>query len=126
MNGPEVFGFTIREVPSLLGELLEFSGWKTDQVDKFIFHQANEYMLKYLIKRMKLPKDKAPISLAETGNTSSASIPMTVSKIGMDSQIGLISKWVFCGFGVGFSWGAVTLETNDSFITDLVHVSHEH
>lgn len=78
MNGPEIFAFTLRAVPSLIKKVLANSGQTADSVDHFVFHQANKFMLDHLIKRMKLPKDNCVIGLENYGNTSSASIPLVM------------------------------------------------
>ncbi len=108
MDGAEIFAFTLREVPSLVSGVLATAGWNKEEIDYFVFHQANKFMLTHLAKRMKLPLQKVPFSLKEYGNTSSASIPLTIN-----SELGdIIStqplKMLMAGFGVGYSWGACT------------------
>ena len=106
MDGAEVFAFTLREVPSLISNVLEASGWSRDEVDYFVFHQANKFMLTHLAKSMKLPLPKVPFSLKEYGNTSSASIPITInSELGEAIRTRPL-KLLMAGFGVGYSWGA--------------------
>ena len=106
MNGPEIFTFTLREVPPLLTRILAQSGFNREEVDYFVFHQANKFMLDYLAKRMGLPPHKVPLSLGEFGNTSSASIPLTIQHC-LRSQLSQNpAKLVMAGFGVGLSWGA--------------------
>jgi len=106
MNGAEIFTFTIREVPPLLNRILAQSGFKREEVDYFVFHQANKFMLDYLAKRMALPSQKVPLSLGEFGNTSSASIPLTLQHCLRSELSQKPTKLVMAGFGVGLSWGA--------------------
>jgi len=108
MDGTEIFAFTIREVPTLISNVLAASGWTRDEVDYFVFHQANKFMLTHLAKSMKLPLPKVPFSLKEYGNTSSASIPITInSELGEAIRTRPL-KLLMAGFGVGYSWGACT------------------
>jgi len=109
MDGAEIFAFTIREVPPLVSDVLATLGWTRDEVDYFVFHQANKFMLTHLAKTMKLPLPKVPFSLHEYGNTSSASIPITINSQ-LAEQISQHSlKLLMAGFGVGYSWGACTV-----------------
>ena len=108
MDGAEVFAFTIREVPALISEVLAASGWSRDQVDYFVFHQANKFMLTHLAKSMKLLMTKVPFSLKEYGNTSSASIPITINSELGEAIRTRPHKLLMAGFGVGYSWGACT------------------
>ena len=76
MNGPEVFAFTLREVPRVVQSALDQAAWTIDDVDAVVMHQANEFMLKHLAQRLKIPLEKLVIALQDFGNTSSASIPL--------------------------------------------------
>lgn len=110
MNGFEIMSFAIREVPKLLRETLEYVGWEKESVGTFALHQANRFMLQYLSKRAKLPLENVPISIEKTGNTASASIPLMFSlEAGRLRREGKLDRVVACGFGVGLSWGAVTM-----------------
>lgn len=122
MNGPEVFGFTLREVPSLISGILNAAGWTTQEVDAFVMHQANKFMLDHLSKRLKLPPEKVPLSLGDFGNTSSASIPLTIThRLREDLRINK-RKVVMAGFGIGLSWGAVATELGPIVAPDVVIV----
>jgi 3-oxoacyl-[acyl-carrier-protein] synthase-3 len=119
MNGPEVFGFTLREVPSLISGILSFVGWTPQEVDAFVMHQANKFMLDHLCKRLKLPPEKVPLSLEDFGNTSSASIPLTIThRLRQDLRIHK-RKLVMAGFGIGLSWGAVATELGPIIAPDV-------
>jgi 3-oxoacyl-[acyl-carrier-protein] synthase III len=108
MDGAEVFAFTLREVPPLFSGILDRSDWSRDDVDFFVLHQANKFMLTHLAKRMKLPLSKVPLSLREYGNTSSASIPLTINAELGEAIRTRPLKLLMAGFGVGYSWGACT------------------
>lgn len=112
MDGTEIFSFTIREVPESVNRVLEKAGGlKLEEVDQFIFHQANQFMLNHLRHVIGIEKEKFYINMADTGNTVSASIPIALKraldeKVIEENQIVLLS-----GFGVGLSWGTVILKT---------------
>lgn len=122
MNGAEIFTFTLREVPPLIRTVLNESGWTAEDVDYFVFHQANKFMLDYLAKRMKIPAGKVPLHLEKYGNTSSATIPLCMT----DPLGGRLRnesfRLVLAGFGVGLSWGAVALSCGPMAMPELVVV----
>jgi 3-oxoacyl-[acyl-carrier-protein] synthase III len=106
MNGKEVFMFTLKRVPETINALLAKTHTTLEEVDWFVFHQANKFILDFIAKKMKISPAKVLISLEEYGNTSSASIPITL-KVAQDK--GLFKNGdliMFVGFGVGYSWGA--------------------
>jgi 3-oxoacyl-[acyl-carrier-protein] synthase-3 len=115
LDGVEVFNFSIREAPVNVKDLLEKTGTTIDDYEYFIFHQANKLMNETIRKKLKLTPEKVPYSLNEFGNTSSASIPLTiVSQIG-ESLKDKKSKMVFSAFGVGLSWASMNI------ILDHIH-----
>ena len=105
MNGSEIFTFTLREVPGIVQRTLENSGRTADEVDYFFFHQANKFILDHLIKRMKLPPEKCPLSIRAYGNTSGASPALTACHAVADINRRRELTAMFVGFGVGYSWG---------------------
>lgn len=108
MNGAEIFAFTLREIPSLVNETLKLAQWSMDDVDACVFHQANEFMLQHLMKRLKIPPEKFILTLDKFGNTSSASIPLSISDK-LASRIKNPYRLLLAGFGVGFSWAAAAV-----------------
>ncbi|MEN3004740.1 3-oxoacyl-ACP synthase III family protein [Dehalobacterium formicoaceticum] len=114
MNGTDVFNFTISEVPMLIKEFMAEINTNVDDYDGLILHQANEYILKQIMKRTKFPKEKTPISMDRYGNTSVTSIPLTITDAYGSINNGAL-KLLMCGFGIGLSWGVVScvLETDD-------------
>lgn len=115
MNGLEVFNFTLTEQPMMLQELLTRSGKEAVDVDYFIFHQGNKYIVETLAKSMKIPFDKVPCFFPEYGNQSSASIPGTICAQGMMKEKFSYSL-VLQGFGIGYSWGGCFLDMRDPLI----------
>jgi 3-oxoacyl-[acyl-carrier-protein] synthase-3 len=100
MNGRAVFNFALQDVPKQIKGLLEKAELSADDIDLFLLHQGSRFMLENTIKRAGIPPEKAPIDLAETGNTVSSSIPLLMEKeLANNPATVLIS-----GFGVGLSW----------------------
>lgn len=110
MNGPEIFNFTIKSVPSLVSETFVRNKTNLDEIDFVIFHQANKYILEYLQKKMKIPDEKFYIDMEETGNTVSATIPIALASARQKKLIKAGDKVLLTGFGVGYSWGSVIVE----------------
>ncbi len=110
MNGPDIFAFTLENVPKLIEEVLIKNGLKMEDIDFFIFHQANAFMLQLLRKTIRIPQEKFYIDIAETGNTVSATIPIALKKSLDSSFIKTGDKVLIAGFGVGLSWGATIIE----------------
>jgi 3-oxoacyl-[acyl-carrier-protein] synthase-3 len=108
MDGQELFAFTLKRVPALVARLLEKTGLTAEEVDVYVFHQANTFMNEHLRTKMRLPKDKVPLVLRDIGNTVSNTIPIALSRIA--SQLKPGDKVMLVGFGVGYSWGACLLE----------------
>ena len=106
MNGPEIFTFTLQAVPATLKRLFEKSGHTIDSIDMFIFHQANEYMLEVLRKKLKIPKEKFLIEMADVGNTVSSTIPIAMERAIAKNIIREDMRIAIVGFGVGYSWAA--------------------
>eukprot|EP01047_Picozoa_sp_COSAG01_P005382 COSAG01_NODE_183_length_22835_cov_17.169247_11_plen_332_part_00 len=109
MNGPEIFNFTIEKIPDLVAATLKKNNIPLDEVDFFIFHQANKYMLDYLRRKTKIPKSKFYVNLTETGNTVSATIPIALKDCIERKLVLEGSKILIVGFGVGYSWGATLI-----------------
>ncbi len=110
MNGPEIFNFTNVAVPKAIKQCLIKNKISLDEIDYFIFHQANKYMIEYLRKKIGIPKEKFYVNMLLTGNTVSATIPMAYSDALNKGKIVSGNKVLLCGFGVGYSWGAVIVE----------------
>ncbi len=109
MNGSEVFAFTIREVPPLIDEVLIANGLKKEDIDLFVFHQANKFMLTHLRKRLKIYEEKFFIFMEDVGNTVSSTIPIALYEAMKQNKIKKGNKILLAGFGVGLSWGGVVI-----------------
>jgi len=110
MNGPEIFNFTIENIPGLIKETLAVNNLTMDDIDHFVFHQANSFMLNYLRKKAKIPAEKFYIDMAKTGNTVSATIPIALKNMMDKGMLKEGDRILMAGFGVGYSWGATILE----------------
>ncbi len=110
MDGAEIFNFSIREVPQLVEEVINASDWRKEDVDYFIFHQANKFIIQNISRRLNIPIEKSPYDVFEKyGNQSSASIPVTISENLSSAIRDKPLKVVLAGFGTGLSWAACAL-----------------
>lgn len=110
MNGPEIFNFTIKSVPTAFNNVLEKNNLNIDNIDYVIFHQANKYMIGYLRKKIGIPEEKFYDDILMTGNTVSATIPIALKNASDQGIIKSGDKVLLCGFGVGYSWGATIIK----------------
>lgn len=122
MKGMDVFSFGITTAPKSIKRLAEHFGFDYLDMDYYVFHQANMKMNNLIVKKLKLDPDKVPSCMYEFGNTSSASIPLTIVTQLKGKCESKPSKFLCCGFGVGLSWGTVVFEAEDMVISDLVEV----
>ena len=106
MNGPAIFEFTIRRIPGLVKDLLAKAGLTMDDVQHVVLHQANEYMLKFLRKQLKVPDEKFAMHFAHCGNTVSSTIPIVLQELAETGTLKRGDRVMTVGFGVGYSWGA--------------------
>jgi len=125
MDGAEVFSFTIREVAALIKNVLSQADWSEESLDALVLHQANEFILQHLSKRLGLPREKVPSTLENYGNTSSASIPLTMVVSLGECLKASAQRLVLAGFGVGWSWGAVALTCGPISIAGPLAIADE-
>ena len=109
MNGGAIFNFTMDAVPAMMNQLLEKSDLTKKDIDHYVFHQANKFMLSTIRKVCVLPKDKFYINLANVGNTVSSTILIGLKECIDEGTIQAGMKVMCCGFGVGLSWGGTIL-----------------
>ena len=110
MDGSAIFSFTAFHVPQLIKDTLSKNRMMMDEIDLFIFHQANEYMLQTIRKRCRIPEEKFLIHLRNCGNTVSSTIPIALYHALQDNKIKPGDKVLLAGFGVGFSSGGVIIQ----------------
>ena len=124
LNGPEVFNFTLRAVPQLVSDILAHAGATIDDVDLCVMHQANQFILEHLRKKVKLPAEKFVVDMHDFGNTSSASIPLAIchalgGKLAEERQ-----RMLLAGFGVGWSWAALLADIGPIPRPGLTEIDH--
>jgi 3-oxoacyl-[acyl-carrier-protein] synthase III len=110
MNGTEIFNFTGEFVPKLTESILQKSNLTKDDIDLFIFHQANKYMLNHLRKKIKIPEEKFFIAMEHCGNTVSSTIPIALYEAQKQNRLAASKNLILAGFGVGYSWAACNLK----------------
>lgn len=120
LNGEDIFNFSLREVPANIKKLLEFAQFDIVNIDYFIMHQANKIMNEAIRKKLEIPSEKVPYSLEKYGNTSSASIPLTIiDKLSHPLSKGK-NQLILSGFGVGLSWASVLLTSENLISTSVI------
>ncbi|MGB1247772.1 MAG: 3-oxoacyl-ACP synthase III family protein [Chitinophagales bacterium] len=122
LDGIKVFNFSRKEVAPNLETLLNQFDKEKSTIDYFIFHQANLFMNESIRKKLKLEATKVPYSIKQYGNTSSASIPVTLIHSLQDKMSTNHLKMVFSGFGVGLSWGSLYIETQAIHTLPMIEV----
>ncbi|TND09673.1 MAG: 3-oxoacyl-ACP synthase [Bacteroidetes bacterium] len=120
LNGLDVFNFSVREAPPNISALIQYCQADTGSFDYFVFHQANLLMNETIRKKLKIPAEKVPYSLGQFGNTSSASIPLTINTL-KPEQVSGKKRWLLSGFGVGLSWGTASVETENLVCTEIIY-----
>jgi len=106
MNGSEIFNFTSKAVPALVNKTLSKHGLCVGDVDYFVFHQANKFMLEHLRKKIGIDDSKFCITLKDCGNTVSSTIPIALKENSLSGTV------LLAGFGVGYSWGSCLIKIN--------------
>lgn len=109
MDGMEVMRFVMNEVPPRIDAVLAASGWAKDEVDVYALHQANAFIVKSLVRAMKLAKENVPFDAAETGNIGGASLALALCHAAAKRHAPL-SRAVLAGFGAGLSVAAMTAD----------------
>jgi len=106
MNGPNIFSFSIKRVPAVIQDTLALAGTTKEDVDYYIFHQSNQFIMKHLAKKLGIPEEKMPLTLGDFGNTGGPSVPLTVTRAGLVRPADRTLTLMLVGYGVGLSWGA--------------------
>lgn len=109
MKSTEIFLFAIRTVPKLISETLEKNKLTPDDIDLYVFHQANGFLLETLRKKIKIPAEKFVNDIEHTGNTVSSSIPIALKNAEASGRLKRGMKVLLAGFGIGYTWGATVI-----------------
>lgn len=120
LDGMNVFSFGISKAPESIKMLAEKYEIDLEKVDYFLFHQANLYMNEKIRKKLRIPIEKVPYSLKNYGNTSSATIPLTIVTELTHCLSNGTNNIIACGFGVGLSWGTMQFITDEPIICDII------
>jgi len=122
MDGMSVFSFGISTPPKSIKQLCEHFGLSLDKIDKLVLHQANKFMVQKIAKKLKVELDRVPFSLRDYGNTTSASIPLTIVSQCANEYSTRPMKTLACGFGTGLSWASVYFETSGVVCPEVVEI----
>lgn len=114
MDGGAIFDFTVDVVPAMVEEVLQKNGLKQEDIQLFVFHQANKYMINYLRKLLEIDKEKFYIFMESVGNTVSSTVPIALTEAKKEGK--LQGNILLAGFGVGLSWGATLLQISNDTI----------
>lgn len=122
LDGVNIFNFALKEVTANIDRLCSNFNIEKSGIDYYVLHQANKLILECVRKKLKAGPEKFPYSMYEYGNTSSASIPMTIVAKMREALAGQSTHMVLSGFGVGLSWGSVYLPLEDVMIPAMIEI----
>ena len=120
LDGPAVLSFSTQQVPPSVRRVLEHADLTTDDIDHFIFHQANRMINETIRKKLGLPPEKVPTTLQDFGNTSGASLPVTMTVRIREALQARRNKLLLSGFGIGLSWGSCVVDVEGASFPELI------
>lgn len=121
MDGSKVFNFVQKEVPPLIDEILEYSKVSKDDVDWYLFHQPNRFMLQKLADKLEIPWGKMPMNVVENfGNSSGSTVPVNITSNLSKEMMEKKSTVCISGFGAGLSWGAMVMELGELDFCEMI------
>ena len=123
MNGANIFNFSIKRVPPLIQDTLDLAGIKKDDVDYYILHQSNQFIMRHLAKKLGIPETKVPLTLSDFGNTGGPSIPLTLANGSLVRPPERRLLLMLVGYGVGLSWASALIPLTPEAV--LGHVEFE-
>lgn len=122
MKGDEVFNFVQREVPPMVEELLHYSGYSKDEIDWYLFHQPNKFMLNKLADKLGVSRDRMPSNIVENfGNASGVTIPTNISYNLSDQLLGHTNLVCFAGFGIGLTWASLVMKLGNLHFNQIIN-----
>lgn len=119
MDGMDVFNFAISKVPRCIKALLQETGKTVDDVDYVVFHQANRFMMDFFVKKLKINPERVPYCIHKYGNTSSASVPLTMTSE-LRGKLDGNHTVVLSAFGAGLSWGSAIMSMRDCNVSPVI------
>jgi 3-oxoacyl-[acyl-carrier-protein] synthase-3 len=123
MNGAAIFNFAIRSVPVVIEETLAASSTVRDDIDYFILHQSNLFIMRHLAQKMKIPEAKLPFTIREFGSAGGPSIPLTLTQGGLNRPDDRQLRLLLVGYGVGLSWGTALISLASDAVLDHLMVA---
>jgi 3-oxoacyl-[acyl-carrier-protein] synthase III len=120
LDGPAVLSFSTQRIPPAVEKLLGYAGVDKDGIDYFVFHQANRMINETIRKKLGLPAEKVPSTLPDFGNTSGASLPVTMTARLRESLRESQKRLLLCGFGIGLSWGSAIVDIRSARFPALI------
>jgi 3-oxoacyl-[acyl-carrier-protein] synthase-3 len=120
LDGPAVLSFSTQKVPAAVERTTQYAGLKMDDINHFVFHQANRMINDTIRKKLKLTEERVPSTLKDLGNTSGASIPVTITARLRDTLLVQKQKLLICGFGIGLSWGTSILDIDGATFPEML------
>ena len=119
MDGMDVFNFAISKVPKSIKQLLKETGMTIDQVDYMVFHQANRFMMDFFVKKLKIAPERVPYCIHKYGNTSSASVPLTIASE-LFGRLNGDNTVIMSAFGAGLSWCSAVMNMHDCAVSPVI------
>lgn len=121
MSGAGVFNFTLEDVPPLIEEILAFSGETIDSIDRFLFHQPNQFILQQMADKLRIPREKLPSNIVGIyGNSASVSIPTNIAHNLGSSLLEKRIRTCIAGFGVGLVWSSMVMDLGPLRMCEIV------
>lgn len=124
MNGANIFSFSIKRVPDVIQETLDLAGLKKEDVDYYILHQSNQFIMRHLTKKLGIPEAKVPLTLGDFGNTGGPSVPLTIVQGGLTRPPDRPLALMLVGYGVGLSWSSALVDLAPDAVLDRVELEN--
>lgn len=109
MDGGAIFNFTVKRVPEVIRSILEFASLRSEDIDCYLFHQSNRFIMKHIAKKCALPEDRVPLTLENFGNSGGPSVAVTLTQA-MPARLTGKQRVMLLGYGVGLSWAAAIVD----------------
>jgi len=121
MDGSKVFNFVQKEVPPMIDEILSYANIDKDDIDWYLFHQPNKFMMQKLADKMQIPYEKMPMNIVENfGNSSGSTIPVNITHNVKEDMLKKTQKCCLSGFGAGLTWGSIVLDLGNMDFCEMV------
>ena len=123
MDGANIFNFTLKRVPGLINDTLEKAEVTKEEIDYYIFHQSNLFIMKHLANKIGIPIEKIPVIIDRFGNTGGPSIPLTITQSKLDMPEDRDMRLMLVAYGVGLSWASALIHLNKDVV--FKHVDYQ-